>query len=34
MEVLNRMPPIRNKKVAKAFGDIYSEIYEICEGMR
>jgi len=32
MEILNTMSPIRNKKVRKEFADIYSKIFQICEG--
>lgn len=29
LQALDRMPEIRNKKVRRLYGDIYSEIYEI-----
>jgi len=32
MDALNTMKPIRNKKVRREFGDIYSRIHAICEG--
>ncbi len=30
MDALNTMKQIRNKKVRKEFGDIYNQIYTIC----
>ena len=32
MEILNTMKYIRNKKVRNEFAEIYSKIYDICEG--